>query len=96
MIPAVAHIPWASLSETEINRIIGKRIKARRRLLEMSQVTLAHGLGVTFQQIQKYESGSRLSVVKLMKIAELLETDVVHFCTPAPAQLTLVQQSVAA
>ena len=57
---------------------VGAKIKARRRLLGMSQDTLAARLGVTFQQIQKYEKGSnRVSVPKLIQICKVLG------CAPA-------------
>lgn len=52
---------------------VGAKIKARRRLLGMSQDTLAARLGVTFQQIQKYEKGTnRVSASRLVVIANTL------------------------
>jgi transcriptional regulator with XRE-family HTH domain len=56
---------------------VGARIKIRRRLLSMSQDELARGLGITFQQVQKYEKGAnRVSASMLVKIAALLQTTV--------------------
>ncbi|WP_430442333.1 helix-turn-helix domain-containing protein [Shinella sp.] len=50
---------------------VGGRIKAQRRLAGMSQDTLAARLGVTFQQVQKYERGTnRVSSSRLAMIAE--------------------------
>lgn len=53
---------------------VGKRIKARRALVGISQETLALACGVTFQQVQKYESGhNRVSASRLFQIAKLLK-----------------------
>nr|WP_314095298.1 helix-turn-helix transcriptional regulator [uncultured Shinella sp.] len=52
---------------------LGAKIKARRRLMGMSQDTLANRLGVTFQQVQKHEKGTnRISVSRLVVIAYTL------------------------
>jgi transcriptional regulator with XRE-family HTH domain len=53
---------------------VGARIRARRNVLGMSQERLADAVGVTFQQIQKYERGTnRVSASRLSQIAEALE-----------------------
>jgi transcriptional regulator with XRE-family HTH domain len=60
-----------------IDVAVGARIRIRRRVLDMSQTKLAEGLGITFQQIQKYERGSnRVSASMLVKIAATLRTSV--------------------
>lgn len=54
---------------------VGSRIRLCRSLLDMSQQTLARSLGITFQQIQKYERGTnRVSASRLYEIAETLGT----------------------
>jgi transcriptional regulator with XRE-family HTH domain len=59
---------------------VGSRVRARRRELRMSQTALADGLGLTFQQVQKYERGAnRISASKLYEIAGLLEVPVAYF-----------------
>jgi transcriptional regulator with XRE-family HTH domain len=59
---------------------IGQKIRAVRVARRMSQTTLANGLGLTFQQVQKYERGvNRVSAGRLQKIAEMLETPVMFF-----------------
>jgi transcriptional regulator with XRE-family HTH domain len=59
---------------------VGGKIKARRRLVGMSQDTLAARLGVTFQQIQKYEKGSnRVSSSRLAMIAETFGVPPAYF-----------------
>ena len=57
-----------------------KRIRLRRTLLGYSQEHLAHGISVTFQQVQKYERGSnRVSASRLWDISQLLEVDISYF-----------------
>lgn len=59
---------------------VGRRIKLRRRLLGMSQSTLATHLGITFQQVQKYENGTnRVGASRLQQIAEALHVPVASF-----------------
>jgi len=54
---------------------VGARIRARRKSLAMSQARLADTLGLTFQQIQKYERGAnRVSASVLVRISRVLET----------------------
>jgi transcriptional regulator with XRE-family HTH domain len=59
---------------------VGGKIKAQRRLVGMSQDTLASRLGVTFQQIQKYEKGTnRVSSSRLAMIAETFGVPPAYF-----------------
>ncbi len=59
---------------------VGKRIRYRRKMLGLSQKQLGHSLGVTFQQIQKYEKGiNRVSAGRLQEIATLLDVSVCFF-----------------
>lgn len=65
---------------------VGKRIKMRRQLLAMSQAALATKLGVTFQQVQKYESAeNRIGASRLQEIAEALQVPVSFFFETARA-----------
>lgn len=55
---------------------IGQRIRERRRTVGLSQSALAEAVGVTFQQIQKYERGAnRISFSRLVEIAEALRCE---------------------
>ena len=55
---------------------IGMRIRIRRDELKISQERLGKALGVTFQQIQKYEKGvNRVSAVSLVEICHILDVD---------------------
>ena len=59
---------------------VGARIRMRRKLLGVSQEWLADQLGLTFQQVQKYERGAnRVSASKLYEIARALQTSVAYF-----------------
>jgi transcriptional regulator with XRE-family HTH domain len=56
-----------------MDKEIGQRIRARRLMLSMSQEQLGEKIGVTFQQVQKYEKGdNRVSGSRLRKVAEVL------------------------
>jgi transcriptional regulator with XRE-family HTH domain len=62
------------------DKALGEKIRTRRVAAGMSQDTLGHALGVTFQQIQKYEKGvNRVSAVRLEQIAGALEESVSYF-----------------
>ncbi len=59
---------------------VGARIRLRRKLLGLSQQQLAERLGLTFQQVQKYERGvNRVSASKLYETAQVLQAPVTHF-----------------
>lgn len=59
---------------------VGKRIRQRRKFLSVSQADLADSLGLTFQQVQKYESGAnRISASKLFEAATALKVPVGYF-----------------
>ncbi len=71
----------AALNEASpIDRHVGARIRMRRKILGVSQEKLADSLGLTFQQVQKYEKGAnRVSASKLYDIAAALQTQVAYF-----------------
>ncbi|MBW9052620.1 helix-turn-helix domain-containing protein [Rhizobium mesosinicum] len=67
-------------SPTSIDAYVGSRVRARRKVLRLSQVGLAERIGVTFQQIQKYEKGTnRIGAGRLQSIAETLGVPVQFF-----------------
>lgn len=69
-----------------IDRHVGSRIRMRRMLAGISQEKLGIALGVTFQQIQKYEKGSnRVSASRLQYIARMLDVPVAFFFDGAPS-----------
>lgn len=64
----------------DLEALIGERIRSRRLLAGVSQDKLGKALGLSFQQIQKYEKGAnRVSAGRLLKIAETLECSVMDF-----------------
>src|SRR5436305_4165111 len=68
---------------------VGKRIKLRRTLLHISQEQLAGDIGVSFQQVQKYESGhNRVSASRLFDISRVLSCPVGFFFDDMPAEAT--------
>jgi transcriptional regulator with XRE-family HTH domain len=67
-------------STADLESQIGERIRLRRIRAGVSQENLGKRLGITFQQIQKYEKGTnRVSAGRLLKIAEALECEVMDF-----------------
>ena len=65
---------------------VGSRVRMRRLMLDMSQTDIANGLGLTFQQVQKYEKGTnRISASRLQHISQILQVPVPFFFEGAPA-----------
>ena len=59
---------------------VGSRLRQRRALLGMSQTDLAKAVGLTFQQVQKYERGfNRISSSRLFEFSKVLDVPVTHF-----------------
>lgn len=66
---------------------VGSRIRLRRNMLGMSQERLGESLGITFQQIQKYEKGTnRVGASRLQAIASILGVPVAFFFEDAPGR----------
>ncbi len=64
---------------------VGERIRKRRRALGVSQDRLAEQLGLTFQQVQKYERGAnRVSASKLYQVARALQASIPYFFEGLP------------
>ena len=72
-------------SPDQIDIAIGLQVRVQRRMIGMSQTALADRLGITFQQVQKYENGSnRMSVGRLQAIATALNVDPAEFFVAVP------------
>ncbi|MDN5929006.1 MAG: helix-turn-helix domain-containing protein [Hyphomicrobiales bacterium] len=66
---------------------VGSRVRLRRNMLGMSQEKLGEKLGITFQQVQKYEKGTnRVGASRLQAIASTLDAPVSFFFEDAPGQ----------
>jgi transcriptional regulator with XRE-family HTH domain len=64
---------------------VGMRVRMRRLMLDMSQGSLGEALGLTFQQVQKYEKGTnRIGASRLQHIAHVLQVPVAFFFEGAP------------
>jgi transcriptional regulator with XRE-family HTH domain len=74
-----------------IDRHVGSRVRMRRILLGMSQEKLGEALGLTFQQIQKYEKGTnRICASRLQQISRTLNVPPAFFFDGAPASEELI------
>ncbi len=68
-----------------IDKYVGSRVKARRVGMRLSQTDLGRAIGVSFQQVQKYENAAnRVSASSLYKIAKVLGVDVAYFYDGMP------------
>jgi transcriptional regulator with XRE-family HTH domain len=68
-----------------VDKHVGMKLRARRTKLSMSQSTLAEALGLTFQQVQKYEKGAnRIGAGRLQQIAQILQMPVESFFEGLP------------
>jgi transcriptional regulator with XRE-family HTH domain len=77
-------MPRRAINPTD--KHVGSRLRIRRLALDMSQTDLANALGLTFQQVQKYEKGSnRVSASRLQHISQILQVPVSFFFEGAPA-----------
>jgi transcriptional regulator with XRE-family HTH domain len=64
---------------------VGSRVRMRRLMLGMSQEKLADQLGITFQQVQKYEKGvNRISASRLQQVCHILDVPISFFFENAP------------
>jgi transcriptional regulator with XRE-family HTH domain len=80
-----------------IDQQVGSRVRMRRLMLKLSQTDLADGIGVSFQQVQKYEKGmNRIGAGRLQQIAHILQVPVTFFETASHHPFTVAQdQSLA-
>ncbi len=70
----------APRSPNPVDIHVGTRVRLRRQLLKMSQEKLGDQLGVTFQQVQKYERGAnRVGASRLWRIAQVMDVPVSFF-----------------
>src|SRR6267142_2162911 len=68
-----------------IDKYVGSRIRMRRMMLGMSQEKLGNALGLTFQQVQKYEKGTnRIGASRVQQISRILQVPVAFLFEGAP------------
>jgi transcriptional regulator with XRE-family HTH domain len=76
----------AKKAPNPIDKHVGSRVRMRRMMLGMSQEKLGNNLGLTFQQVQKYEKGTnRIGASRLQQISQILQVPVSFFFEGAPA-----------
>ena len=93
-----------SRGATVVDAHVGQRLRARRIFLQLSQTDVADALGITFQQIQKYEKGAnRVGASRLQQISDTLGVSPFYFFegaptvgkkTPAPNEGELSEQTI--
>jgi transcriptional regulator with XRE-family HTH domain len=73
-------------SPNPIDKHVGSRVRMRRMMLDMSQTALGDALGITFQQIQKYEKGTnRISASRLQQVCHILQVPIPFFFEGLPS-----------
>lgn len=73
---------------TRVDEYVGERIRARRTELGLTQEELANSLKISYQQVQKYETGAnRVSAGRLFEIAQRLQVDMAYFFEGLEARL---------
>jgi transcriptional regulator with XRE-family HTH domain len=79
-----------------IDKHVGNRVRMRRLILNMSQTEIGDALGLTFQQVQKYEKGTnRISASRLQQLCRILQVPVAFFFEGAPRALGLPEPTEA-
>src|SRR5271169_6610614 len=78
-------VMMAKKAPNPIDKHVGSRVRMRRMMLSMSQEKLGDALGLTFQQVQKYEKGTnRIGASRLQQISDILQVPVAFFFEGAP------------
>ena len=78
-------LPRRRKAPNPIDQHVGSRVRMRRMMLAMGQQTLGAALGLTFQQVQKYEKGTnRIGASRLQQISDILRVPVAFFFEGAP------------
>jgi transcriptional regulator with XRE-family HTH domain len=78
------NMPKSAFNPTD--KHVGSRLRMRRLMLDISQTQLGDALGITFQQVQKYEKGrNRISASRLQHLSQILQVPVPFFFEGAPA-----------
>jgi transcriptional regulator with XRE-family HTH domain len=76
---------------------VGQRIKLLRKLSKMSQAKLGDAVGMTFQQIQKYEHGTnRVGASRLFELSQILDVSISYFFDDMPPEIAGEPKAVAA
>jgi len=83
--PSLRYTIAAKKATNPVDKHVGSRVRMRRLMLAMSQEKLGAALGLTFQQVQKYERGAnRITASRLQQISHILQVPVTFFFEGAP------------
>src|SRR6202142_3026408 len=78
----------AKKTPNPIDKHVGSRVRMRRMMLSMSQEKLGDALGITFQQVQKYEKGTnRIGASRLQHVSGILQVPIAYFFEGTPGQM---------
>ena len=78
----------------QVDAFVGNRVRLRRKILGLSQEKLGEALGITFQQVQKYEKGTnRIGASRLFDIAECLNVPISFFFPESEVDSLLLGRS---
>ncbi len=81
------------MTKQEVDIHVGKRLRQRRTMLGLSQEALAKAVGITFQQVQKYEKGANaMSASRLYEFARFMRIPVAHFFEGLDQQIEAASQ----
>ncbi|MGB0694613.1 MAG: helix-turn-helix domain-containing protein [Rhodospirillaceae bacterium] len=95
-LPASESNDSGSTTADPLDVYVGNRIRIRRTLLGMSQNQLAQSLGISFQQVQKYERGTnRISSSRLFDIGLRLGVDISYFFADLPDSIRAERRPMA-
>ena len=91
----MSEVPYGAKRPNATDVHVGDKVRMRRKMLGLSQGKLGERLGITFQQIQKYEKGTnRVGASRLQAMAQELDVPITYFFPdPAAAQGTGPQQA---
>jgi transcriptional regulator with XRE-family HTH domain len=80
-----------------VDKYVGSRVRMRRIMLGMSQEKLGEALGLTFQQVQKYEKGTnRVGASRIQQISEILQVPVSFLFEGGPSGMASVDNATEA
>lgn len=70
----------SELTKQDVDAHVGRRLRLRRTMLGLSQEAVANAVGITFQQVQKYEKGSNaMNANRLYEFAQFMHVPVAYF-----------------
>lgn len=93
----VRNAPVEDEAPDPVDISVGSRLRQRRTLLGMSQEKLGRAVGLTFQQIQKYERGAnRIGASRLLQLSRVLAVPIAYFFEDVPAVKTRSSQQTLA